>query len=151
MTATTQDATGARRVSRTTVLAATPRQVFDLLADPRTHPEIDGSGAVRSVLDAPSRLGPGAEFSMRMKAGASYTTRNTVVAFEPDREIAWRHRARHVWRWALRPVPGGTELTGTFDWTAKRAPRVVAALGIPRSAAAAIDGTLAKLHQRFPD
>lgn len=73
-----------------------------------------------------------------------------MVAFEPDREIAWRHRARHVWHYALRPVAGGTEVTETFDWSAKRAPRIVAALGVPEAAGKAIDATLEKLHERFP-
>lgn len=143
------DVTAARRVSRTVTLPASPAEVFDLLADPRKHPAIDGSGAVRTVVEAPDRLGQGAEFTMRMKAGVSYTTRNVVVAFDPDREIAWRHRARHVWNYALRAVPGGTEVTETFDWSAKRAPRLVAALGVPRAAGRAIDATLERLGERF--
>ncbi len=146
---TTTTAAAARRVTRSTVVDATPQQVFDLLADPRNHPVIDGSGAVRDVLDAPVRLCLGAEFTMRMKAGASYTTRNTVIVFEPDREIAWKHRARHTWHWSLWPVLGGTEVTETFDWTAKRAPRLVTAIGIPRTAGASIDATLEKVRLHF--
>jgi len=29
------------------VIPAPPEKIFDLLADPRRHPEIDGSGSVR--------------------------------------------------------------------------------------------------------
>jgi uncharacterized protein YndB with AHSA1/START domain len=84
-----------RSVSRSAVVAATPEQVFDLLADPRQHPELDGSGSVRGALGGPARLGPGARFGMRMHLGVPYVIRNQVVEFEEGRRIAWRHFGRH--------------------------------------------------------
>lgn len=36
-----------RSVSRSVTVAAPPAAVFDLLADPRRHAEIDGSGTVK--------------------------------------------------------------------------------------------------------
>jgi len=84
--------------SASITVPASASAVFALLADARRHPEIDGSGAVRRVVEAPDQLVLGSVFVIRMKAGMLYATRNTVVEYEPDRRIAWRHRARHIWR-----------------------------------------------------
>jgi hypothetical protein len=40
-------------------------------------------------------------------------------------------------------------VSGSFDHAAKRAPRLVRAAGIPRRAGRALDGTLARLVDRF--
>lgn len=136
----------ARVVSRTVTLDCSPAAVFELLADPRRHLDIDGSGAVRAVIEAPPRLFEGAVFSMRMKAGASYTTHNTVVEFVEGRRIAWRHKARHIWRWELAAAPGGTVVTETWDWSAKRAPGLVKAIGMPKQVDTAIARSLDNLR-----
>jgi hypothetical protein len=136
----------AAQVSRRIVVAAAPSVIFALLADPRQHAGVDGTGAVKGVLEGPQRLELGSVFRMRMKG---YTTTNTVVEFERDALIAWRHRGRHVWRWELRPMPAGTEITETFDYTAKRARRLVRLIGIPKRADAALDKTLTALRARF--
>ena len=74
------------RVERRSVIVdASPDQIFDLLADPSRHSEIDGSGTVRgSRTSAPQRLGPGAKFGMDMKFGVPYRMTNTVVDFEEN-------------------------------------------------------------------
>jgi uncharacterized protein YndB with AHSA1/START domain len=135
----------ARCVRRSRVVPASPATVFALLSDPEEHVTLDGSGTIQAVVDAPARLQPGSEFVMRMKG---YTTRNRVVEHADDALIAWRHRGRHVWRWELRPVAAGTEVTATFDHSAKRCACVVEALGLPRKAGIALDRTLEKLHGR---
>ena len=134
-----------RQVRRTAVVTATPAAVFALLTDPAEHVRLDGSGTVQAVLEAPRRLHLGAEFRMQMKG---YRTLNRVVEHHDDELIAWRHRGRHVWRWELRPVAGGTEVTATFDHRAKRLPSVVRALGIAARAGAALDRSLVLLQQR---
>jgi hypothetical protein len=134
------------RVSRTAVVAAAPSVLFALLTDPGEHVRLDGSGTVKGVVDGPARLELGSVFRMRMKG---YTTTNTVVEYERDVLIAWRHRGRHLWRWQLRAVPGGTEVTETFDYRAKRARRLVDRIGIPTRAAAALERTLTVLQARF--
>lgn len=138
-----------RTVSRSTVVAAPPAEVFAVLADPHRHPEIDGTGTVRGVVDGPDRLTLGATFAMSMRQGMPYTTHNTVVEYDPERRIAWRHRARHLWRYELRAVPGGTEVTETFDYSAKRLVRLVELIGMPKMAATALESTLAKLAARW--
>jgi hypothetical protein len=92
--------------------------VFDVLADPAGHAVIDGSGqVVRARPGQTTRLALGSKFRMDMKQGVPYRITNTVVEFEPDRRIAWRHLGGHVWRYELEPVPEGTKVTETFDWS----------------------------------
>jgi uncharacterized protein YndB with AHSA1/START domain len=105
-------------VSDTITIAAPPTVVFAILADPRQHSRIDGSGSVGSVLKAPERLtGKGQRFTVRMKLfGVPYVIINKVVEFEPERRIAWRHFTANRWRYELTPTAdGGTTVTETFD------------------------------------
>ena len=138
-----------RSVSRSAVVAAPPDEVFALLADPRRHAEIDGSGTVKAALSGPERLAPGATFGMRMRLGVPYVIRNEVVEFEEGRRIAWRHLGHHVWRYELEPVEGGTRVTETFDWSPARAPKALELLGVPARNARSIDATLERLVARF--
>jgi uncharacterized protein YndB with AHSA1/START domain len=143
---------GTRQVSRTAVIAASPEQLFDLLADPAKHPLIDGSGTVRSSGEgSPDRLSLGARFGMEMKMGASYQIRNTVVEFEENRLIAWRHFMGHRWRWLLKPLDDGkTEVTETFDWSTATAPFVIRLAGFLKKNAQGIEKTLERLTGMFP-
>jgi len=134
-----------REVSASTVVAAEPAVVFDLLADPRRHHEFDGSGTVRTAIAGPDRLGPGARFGMAMHWGLPYRIRNTVVEFEEGRRIAWRHFGRHVWRYDLEPVAGGTRVTETFDWGPSLSPWALEKWGAPARNLTSIRGTLRRL------
>lgn len=114
---------------------ASPAAVFDLLADPSRHLDLDGSGTLRGAMEAPSRLSLGARFGMNMKAGAPYTMVNEVVEFEPDRRIAWQARptislARKViggriYRYELDPQGDGTLVRETWDISQERIPPLV--------------------------
>jgi len=138
-----------RSVSRSAVVAAPPAEVFALLADPRRHAEIDGSGTVKGLVQGPERLSLGDRFGMRMRLGVPYVISNEVVELEPDRRIAWRHVGHHVWRYELEPVDGGTRVTETFDWAHARSPLALELLGIPARNARSIDTTLERLVARF--
>ncbi|MFD8499994.1 SRPBCC family protein [Amycolatopsis sp. NPDC059657] len=141
---------GKRQVSVTKTVATTPEQIFALLADPAKHPELDGSGTVQAARSGnPERLELGAKFGMDMKMGAPYKIQNTVVEFEENRLIAWRHFNGHRWRWQLRPVDGGTEVTETFDWSTAKAPLLISLSPFPRKNKEGIERTLARLEQRF--
>jgi hypothetical protein len=107
-------------VSESTIVQAPPDVVFAILADPRQHSRIDGSGSVGSVIAAPGRLtAKGQTFTVRMKLfGVPYLIRNRVVEFEQDRLIAWRHFTANRWRYELAATPdGGTRVIETFDPT----------------------------------
>ena len=108
----------AKIVSRSTIVPAPAQAIFDLLADPRRHQEIDGSGSIQSAqLDAPERLTLNATFGMKMKIGLPYKITNTVVEFAEETQIAWRHFGGHIWRYILEPqADGGTKVTEEFDW-----------------------------------
>ncbi len=140
-----------RSVSRSTVVPVPPAAVFDLLADPHRHAELDGSGTVRAPLRAPARLAAGARFGMRMHLVVPYVMTSTVVEFEEGRRLAWRHLGHHVWRWELAPVPEGTRVTETFDWSTSLAPRVLEAAGVPARNARSIEKTLARLPALLAD
>jgi uncharacterized protein YndB with AHSA1/START domain len=138
-----------RAVRASTVVAAPPQAVFDLLADPRAHPSFDGSGTVRTGRSGPDRLFLDARFGMAMHWGVPYRIRNTVVEFHEGRRIAWRHFGRHVWRYELEPVDGGTRVTETFDWAPALSPRALELWGAPRRNLSSIRATLRRLTAVF--
>ena len=106
-----------RIVSASRVIAAPPEVIFDILCDTTKHALIDGSGHVKAAKTNPGRLSLGATFSMEMKVGTAYTTKNTVSEFEEGHVIAWHHFAQFVWRYQLDAVEGGTKVTETFDYS----------------------------------
>lgn len=84
-----------------------------------------------------------------MKLGVPYPIENTVVEFEEDRLIAWRHFGGHRWRYELEPVDGGTKVTETFDWSTSKLPAVLEILRVPRRNTASIEKTLDRLAAHF--
>jgi uncharacterized protein YndB with AHSA1/START domain len=139
-----------RQISDSRTVAAPADRIFDLLADPARHAELDGSGSVRGSLGGPRRLELGSRFGMRMRIGLPYTIKNTVVEFEEGRLIAWRHFSGHRWRWQLRDLGDGrTEVTETFDWSTARSPRAIELLGFPSRNRGGIEATLDRLVARF--
>jgi uncharacterized protein YndB with AHSA1/START domain len=107
-------------VSATTTVTAPPGAVFAIVADPRQHARIDGSGSVGAVVACPERItAKGDTFEVRMRMfGLPYRIHNRVVEFEEDRRIAWRHFGGHRWRYELEPTEdGGTRVTETFDYS----------------------------------
>ena len=109
------------------VIAAPPQRIFDLLADPSRHPEIDGSGSVRAAKRGSQRLVLGSTFTMAMRAGVPYSTVSEVVEYEAGRRIAWqtystikwlaRFGGGRIWRYELESVDGGTLVRETWDIT----------------------------------
>ena len=100
------------------VINAPAAKIFDLLANPRRHPDIDGTHTVVGIISGPERLFLDAKFGMNMHLGVSYRISNTVVEFEDGKLIAWRHLGRWRWRYQLRTLsPTQTEVTETFDGT----------------------------------
>ena len=107
------------------VIPAPAAAIFDVLADPARHPEIDGSGSVkRARPGSAARLSKGATFGMDMHRGMHYGMVSTVTEFDEGRRIAWSPKpasgrgARlvgRIWRYELEPVDGGTRVRETWD------------------------------------
>ncbi|MBA0125704.1 SRPBCC family protein [Haloechinothrix sp. YIM 98757] len=140
---------GKREVSVSRVVAAPPEKIFELLVDPRQHPLLDGSGTVREAHpDTTGRLELGAKFGMDMKMGAPYKILNTVVEFEENRLIAWRHFNGHRWRWQLEPLEDGTtRVTETFDWSTAKMPVLIGLSFFPRKNKRGMERSLVRLAE----
>ena len=137
-------------VTHSIVVPAPAQDIFDLLADPRRHSEIDGSGSVKEAkVDAPARLSLGATFGMNMRIVLPYRMTNTVVEFEEGRLIGWRHFGGHVWRYILEPVEGGTKVTEQFDWNTNRSPLFLRLMNAVENNSTSIQKTLDNLVARF--
>lgn len=111
------------------LIPAPAREIFDLLATPDRHAELDGSGTVRTSRGSDRTVGLGDSFGMNMRWGVPYATRNQVTEFEQDRLIAWRTLAPgplslvftgRTWRYELTPVKGGTLVRETWDTSTER-------------------------------
>jgi hypothetical protein len=131
----------------TRIVPASAADIFELLATPARHHEIDGSGTVQGAQrGTPTRLALGTRFGMRMRFVAPYKILNEVVEFEEGRRIAWRHFAGHTWRYTLEPLgPRATNVTEQFDPTNSRFPRATRLLGWEKRNQQAIELTLHNL------
>lgn len=127
------------------VIGADPATVFDVLADPTQHSLFDGSGTVKGRISGPPRLYLGASFAMRMRWGAPYLIRSRVVEFEEDQRIAWRHPLRHIWRYELSPVDGGTQVSESFDYSGSPTAAIYERVGVPENNHQSIEATLQRL------
>jgi uncharacterized protein YndB with AHSA1/START domain len=116
---------------------ATPERIFEILANPERHTDLDGSGMLRGVITPAAITGVGDVFSMRMHFDpiGDYVMLNYVVEFEPHRRIGWEPApgdavasedgvypigvpAGHRWSFELTPDgEAGTIVTEIFDCT----------------------------------
>jgi uncharacterized protein YndB with AHSA1/START domain len=106
------------------MIPSPPEPIFDLIADPARHPEIDGSGSVMGVKTGSERLQLGSKFGMSMRVGVPYSMVSTVIEFEENRRLAWQTRGPtaigkyfggRIWRYELEPVEGGTLVRESWD------------------------------------
>lgn len=133
-------------ISRSVVVDAPAASIFDILADPRRHPDFDGSGSVRGAISGPERLALGAKFGMDMRIVVPYRVSSRVKEFEEGRRIAWAHLGGHRWRYELESLPdGSTRVTETFDATTARSARALKLMDAYGRNARAIEETLPRL------
>jgi hypothetical protein len=115
----------------TRTIAATPAEIFAVLADPTRHQNTEPGDWVRDAVDTAPITGTGQTFAMNMyltQAGGHYVTYNLVNVFETDRAIGWmpgqldnaRNHAAGGWSWRYDLAPNGdcTDVTLTYDWHA---------------------------------
>ncbi len=149
-TTTTEGPTVTEKTASATRFVPVPaQQIFDLLADPAMHPVLDGSGSVRQPLPgAPARLSMGADFGMSMKIGMPYRVKNTVVAFDEPHHIAWKHFGPAVWDYKLVDVPGGTQVTETWDYSGLgMSAKVFELLGFTKRNQKSMEATLERIER----
>jgi len=98
------------------LIQASPSTIFSIISNPKRHRDIDGSATITSNVSGPETLVMGSKFGMKMRLGITYWIRNTVVEYEQDKLIAWRHLGRWRWRYELVDLGNGsTQVTETFD------------------------------------
>src|SRR6202034_3086845 len=121
------------RVSRR--IEASAAVIFGVLADPRRHLELDGSGMLRGAVTTAPVTSVGDVFIMGMYFSelGDYEMNNHVVEYEPDRRIGWEPAAGrghpsfvpgspdpdrwgHRWSYELTPDgPDATVVTEIYD------------------------------------
>jgi uncharacterized protein YndB with AHSA1/START domain len=135
----------AEPVTRSIDISAPAEVIFDILSDARQHVLIDGSGTVQAMVAGPERLSAGAAFRLRLHLGMPYLMTHQVLAYEPNRLIAWGQQGRQVWHYRLEPCAAGTRVTQTYRPRLASTQVVLRLLRVGRRNAAAVPETLRRL------
>jgi uncharacterized protein YndB with AHSA1/START domain len=119
-------------VSVERVIAAPADRIFELLADPARHHDIDGSGTVRDAKDTSERLELGSKFGMKMHLGVNYSMVSEIIEFDDGKRIAWQTRPEaewqarmyggRIWRYELEHSDEGTVVRETWDISQEKGP-----------------------------
>ncbi|CAN5757745.1 SRPBCC family protein [soil metagenome] len=131
--------------------------IFDLIAHPSKHREIDGSGTVQGAKGATKgeRLELGSTFGMSMKMGLPYSMNSTVIEFEEGRRLAWQTRGPgpfgklvggRIWRYELEPVDEGTLVKESWDISQESVLTKLAVKGQGKKTAENMSATLARIE-----
>ena len=116
-------------------ICAPAHDIFQVLANPVRHPELDGSGSLRGAVSTGRISGVGDVFVMKMYFAhlGDYEMNNHVVEYEQDRRIGWEPEAGrghpatamdssdstrwgHRWSYQLTPDgPDATVVTEVYD------------------------------------
>ena len=103
---------------------APAEKIFNIIANPKMHPKIDGSSMVKGEVVGPDALELGSIFYMRMKRGVPYVMKNRVVEFKKNELIGWSPLVRNTWRYELKALDNGTtEVTQWMD--GRKAPKLL--------------------------
>ena len=152
-------------VSVTKDIPASSDVIFAILADPSRHPEIDGSGMLRSATSSATINGIGETFTMQMhnEEMGDYEMINHVVEYQPGRCIAWEPallhagreedkdgegvRSGHRWSFTLEPISSTrTAVTESYDCSSAPAWLQNAVKGGARWQAS-MEASLEKIHR----
>lgn len=142
---------GERQVSRSVIVNAPAQELFELVANPHRHHELDGSGTVRPDARGPEQLTEGDNFTVRMKMfGVPYMITSTATRIEPGKVVEWQHPGKHKWRWEFEELgPSETRVTETFDYRDTMAAKLYELMGYPDRNAKGIERTLEKLSRKY--
>lgn len=142
-------------ITVTRTIDAPAHEIFGVLSLPSRHPELDGSGFVRSDDRTDRITANGQVFTMNMEGdhmGGEYKTDNHVVGFEDNRRLAWKTAPAGTeppgwqWVWELTPTgPDNTEVTLTYDWAAVTDPELLKKVSFPLVSQDQMEDSLARL------
>ncbi|PDW03583.1 SRPBCC family protein [Candidatus Viridilinea mediisalina] len=100
------------------VIAAPIESVWGVVSDPTRHPQLAGSGQVRSVEvlgDEPLKVGSIFVAQQEIR-GIHYVSTNRMVIWEPPFRVAWRvgtpfaPRGAQIWMFSMLPDREGTRV-----------------------------------------
>ena len=145
--------TGSFTISYRVWVNADAAELWQLASNPHRHHELDGGGTLSARVTGPERLAEGDTFNIWMRQfGLPYTLKMRVLTAYHEREIAWQHPGKHIWRWAFDPADtGGMWVTETFDYTQVK-PFMIRGfnwLGIFQNNAKNMRASLRQLQKRF--
>lgn len=140
------------------LIPAPASAIFDLIAHPDRHQDIDGSGTVRDSKGAGKgqKVALGSTFGMSMKMGLPYSMQSTVIEYEEDRRLAWQTRGPgpigklvggRIWRYELEAVDGGTLVKESWDITQESALTKLGVKGLGKTTAKNMAATLERIEQ----
>ena len=119
-------------VSESRDINASASRIFSVLCDPAMHPEVDGTGMLRSAVENQviSKVGDVFYINMVHWDQGKYVMANHVVEFEQDRRIVWEpvvysHESPEYqsvvgapglreWGWQLEPLNDDTTRVTEF-------------------------------------
>lgn len=140
-------------VSRTFDLPAP--DIFEVLSLPARHPELDGSGFVRSDEKTDRITAVGQVFTMNMEGphmGGEYKTENHVVGYDRNKLLAWKTAPAGTeppgWEWVWELKADGsnsTEVTLTYDWSAVTDKELLKKVSFPLVSEAQLEDSLSNL------
>ncbi len=103
-------------ITETTVIEASPQDVFDLITDIGRLPEWNRE--IRTIHERPAALTPGAQWAVEIHAmGTHWASRSTLVDYDRDAGVfAYRSQSDDgnpsvaSWVWRVSPHPRGSEV-----------------------------------------
>ena len=132
-------------------------EIFDVLSNPKRHPQLDGSGFVRSEDQGDRIQQVGDVFRMNMEGdhmGGEYQTDNTVTGYAKDKLLAWQTAPADTdppgweWVWELEPQgPDSTLVRHTYDWSKVTDTALLQKVGFPLVTEDQLEDTLGKLAE----
>jgi hypothetical protein len=102
-------------VSESRDIDASATRIFSILSDPAMHPDVDGTGMLRSAVDNTPITKVGDVFNMKMVhwARGNYEMANHVLKYEQDRLISWEPV---VYSWENPEYQSSAGQPGLREW-----------------------------------
>lgn len=134
---------------------APAQDLFHILSNPERHPDIDGSGMVRSDFKTDRIQHTGQVFTMNQfwdKMGGDYKTDNHVVGYDENKLLAWKTAPEGEqppgweWVWELEPIsPDQTRVSLTYDWSSVTDKELLKKISFPAVSQEAMEQSLGRL------